>query len=109
MAILGDSPVVCRAIAHLVESGGYETRIFDTARDEASLSGVDMLLITAGVEPGHAILAWYAETVPVLTLVDTSEQKEALGDRGILWPCTAEELHDRLSSAIGPAAFEQSV
>lgn len=109
MAILGDSPVVCRAIAHLVESGGYETRIFDTARDEASLSGVDMLLITAGGLPEHTCPAWNAGDVPVLRLVDTSEQREALGDRGILWPCTAEELHDRLSSAIGPAACERSV
>lgn len=108
VAILGNSPVVCRAIAHLVESGGYETRILDTVRDEAALAGVDMLLIAAGGLPEHTYPARDAIDVPALRLVDTFEEEEALGGQGILWPCTADELHDRLSSAIGPA-YERSV
>lgn len=98
MAILGDSPVVCRAIAYLVESGGYETRILDAAHDEASLAGADILLIAAGGDSGRTIPARHADTVPMLRLVDTPEEKEALGDVGILWPCTAQELQHRVWS-----------
>lgn len=108
VGILGDSPVVCRAIAHLVELGGYETRILDTAWDAAALADVDIMLVTAGALPEHTCPASNMTGVPALWLVDTFEEKEAVGGQGLIWPCAAEELYERLSSAIG-LAYERSV
>lgn len=109
VAILGDSPVICHAIAHLVEPGGYETRIFDTAQEEAALTGVDVVLVTAGVDSSNWRSPGCAEVVPVIWLVDTPEEKEALVGRGILWPCTAKELQDSVSAAISPDASKRPV
>lgn len=97
MAILGDSPVVCQAIAHLMQSGGYETRIVDTARCETPPAETDVVLVASGTASGGQGPGW---DVPVLWLVDTREEKSALGEKGILWPCTAAELQVRVSSAL---------
>lgn len=101
MAILGDSPVVCNAIAHLMQSGGYETRIVDTARCETVPPEADVVLVTAGTHSkargsGRPV----RDVVPVLRLVDTPEEKASLGESGILWPCPAAELHARFSCAL---------
>lgn len=91
-----------------MESGGYEARIFDTAHYEAASTEADIVLITAGAGPGGQDPAWLAGGAPVLKLVDTPEEKEALGDKGLLWPCGAEELCARLSTT-GATATERPV
>lgn len=101
--------MVCHAIAHLMESGGYEARIFDTVHYESAYPEADVVLITAGASPVGQDPAWLAGSVPVLKLVDTPEEKEALGDKGLLWPCAAEELRARISDAVGASASERPV
>lgn len=100
MAILGNCPVVCHVIAYLLHSGGYETRIVDTARCVAAPAEADIVLVTAGTDSGDRGQGLLAPETPVLRLVDTPEEKAALGDGGILWPCTVTELHARVSSAL---------
>ena len=69
VAILGNSPVICRAIAHLVERGGYETRVVDTVGYEpGDLAGVDVALITADSDPGDWETQNWSSTFPVLRL-----------------------------------------
>lgn len=97
---MGDSPVVCHAIAHILESGGHQTLILDAAREaEAALPGVALVLV-AGAGAGDQTAASPTTDVPVLRLVDTPSQKEALGEKAILWPCSSRELQTTVSAAL---------
>lgn len=104
IVIVGESPVVCHAIAHLVQSGGYTARIVDMAQDDTALTDADAVLI-AGANAGRQGTSWLAESIPVLRLVDTLEEKKALRERGILWPCTSRELQDSIAVALDTAAL----
>lgn len=98
VAILGDCPVVGEAIAYLLRSGGYEARLVDAARGEPARA--DLVLVAAG-HPGPER---FAGDAPVLWLVDTPEEAERLGGRGILWPCGAGELRARVSELVRAGA-----
>lgn len=90
--ILGDNPVVGEAIAELLRSGGYEARVEDP--DLGEPVEPDLVLVTAV----HHDPVRLAAGVPVLWLVDTPEEAERLGGRGLLWPCGAEELRGRVAA-----------
>lgn len=96
VTILGDCPVLCHAIAHLLRPGGYEARIVDTARDEPAPARPDVVLVTTGKHDPARLAA----DAPVLCLVDTPEEAERLGERGLLWPCAAEELRARIAACV---------
>lgn len=96
VTIFGDCPVLCHAIAHLLQPGGYELHLVDTNREEPAPARSDVVLVTAGShEPAH-----FAAEAPVLWLVDTLEEAEHLGEKAILWPCAAKELRVRVAARV---------
>jgi hypothetical protein len=62
---------------------------------------VDLVITAAGtVGPVNPELRVCRNVIPVLKLVDTSEEKEAAGAFGLLWPCTARELQQKAASIL---------
>lgn len=99
VAIVGDSPVVCRAIARLVERGGFRTRVLDTMREEPDEAEVDVVLVTAGITPACLRSFSCLHAIPILKLVDAPIQEEDPQDKSLLWPCAIGELHSALARA----------
>jgi hypothetical protein len=100
VAIAGDSPVVCRALARLLEAAGYGARVLESARKagmERALAGSHVLLLTTGTAPELKRLLRQRAGMPVLELVTTAG--EGTGEGTVPWPCTVEELGRRLSAA----------
>ncbi|MBA2441363.1 MAG: response regulator [Rubrobacter sp.] len=107
VAIAGDSPVVCRALARLLEAAGYGARVLESARKagmERALAGSHVLLLTTGTAPELKRLLRQRAGMPVLELVTTA--REGTVEGAIPWPCTVEELGRRLSAAAPPPAQE---
>lgn len=89
--------MVCHAIAYMVETGGHETRILEPdVQWGAELAEAALVLVIGDKDED---MAWCDEDIPVLRLVDTPPQKESLGEKAILWPCTAGELQHVISRA----------
>lgn len=89
--------MVCHAIAYMVETGGHETRILEPGvQGGAELAEAALVLV---IGAGDEDMAWCKEDIPVLRLVDTPPQNESVGEKAILWPCTAGELQYVISRA----------
>jgi len=112
IAILGADTVVENAIALLLESAGYDTKVLEdpsasAANAEEQLVGVDLLLLTPSLreETQEAFLkaieaAPAAAGVPVLTL-STAPQDELNDRTGMVpWPTPLEDLTRAIEAAL---------
>ena len=113
IAILGADTVVGRALGALLENSGYGTTPLDaypTGVVDELLEGADLLLLAPRLDEGvrEAFLGAMGrstpqnEGMPVISLSTTATQ-ESLPENGVLsvpWPCTVEDLVERIEAAL---------
>ena len=113
IAILGADTVVGRALGALLENSGYGTTPLDaypTGVVDELLEGADLLLLAPRLDEGvrEAFLGAMGrstpqnEGMPVISLSTTATQ-ESPPEKGVLsvpWPCTVEDLVDRIEAAL---------
>lgn len=104
VAILGDCPVTCHAIAQLLRSRGYEARLVDTVRGETAPGEPELVLLTAMASPDDDGPRRLVAGSRALRLVDTPEEAERMGEKALLWPCAAEELCARVDALVSAGA-----
>ncbi len=122
IAILGADTVVGRALGALLENSGYGTTPLDaypTGVVDELLEGADLLLLVPRLDEGvrEAFLGAMGkstpqnEGMPVISLSTTATQ-ESLPENGVLsvpWPCTVEDLVDRIEAAlVVPASSDRT-
>lgn len=117
IALLGGNTVVGHALALLLKSVGYDTKVLEvsmTGTPEHLMEGVDLLLISPGLtsvrrRESLAVLKAVRERkgVPVLEL--SSAIREELLDDGtarVLWPINIEGLAREIEGALKNAVEE---
>jgi hypothetical protein len=119
VAILGGNTVAGKALALLLGSVGYDTRVIEgppTGRPDEQLEGVDLILIFPGlrVKRRRESLALLRSgkarmSVPVLELSSAIEKglrSEGVGT--VPWPSAIEDVARAINAALTPATTSVS-
>jgi hypothetical protein len=113
IAILGADTVVGRALCARLENSGYDTIAIDaypTGVVDELIGGSDLLLIVPRLDEGvrEAFLGAMGKSTPQnagmpVIFLSTATTEESLSEERVLhvpWPCTVEDLVDRIEAAI---------
>jgi hypothetical protein len=111
VTILGDDPVVARALELLLRSTGHDARFVadpaDTRLDER-LASLQLLLIAPEVSPQRAqalvCAADPARRTPVLELVPLSASARPRMVSQVSWPCGTERLVRAIDAALADSS-----
>ena len=113
IAVLGADTVVGRALCARLDNSGYGTTPIDaypTGVVDELLGGSDLLLIVPRLDEGvrEAFLGAMGKGIPQnagmpVIFLSTATTEESLVEERVLhvpWPCTVEDLVDRIETAI---------